>query len=104
MKNSTVHLFQCKQWSSKYIDIKKIGESYAKLFDAKRSDYPDAELHFVTTSYVNNDARAFLEIHKVNVIDNVEIIRYAMKYTLHDNKNWEDLIRYIQYQRIGEML
>jgi hypothetical protein len=104
IKNGVIHLFQCKQWSSKYIDIKKIGESYAKLFDVKRSDYPDAELHFVTTSFLNSNAREFLEIHKVNVIANVDIIDYAMKYMLQDKENWEKLIEFIQYQRIGKML
>ena len=103
-KDWIIHLFQCKQWSSKYFDIKKVGESYAKLFTVKEEYFENAKLHFVTTSYLDINSQEFLWIHGVELISSRKLIDYALKYMLQKSKNWEELIQFIQYKRIGKML
>lgn len=102
-KDGVTHFFQCKQWSSRYIDIKRVGETYAKIY-ILRKQYPDAEFHFITTSYLYPESKDFLEYHWLKLWENHDVVYHAKCCNLQYETNWEKLIEFIQEQRLERLL
>lgn len=93
------HFFQCKQWSSNYMDIKQVGASYAKLYIQKKL-FPWSSIHFVSTSFLKKDSENFLKDHHVEYYSNMRIVKLAIKYHLDIKENWIKLIKYIESKRL----
>ena len=98
-KDDIKYFYQCKQWSSAYIDIKQVGSSYAKLYLLTKKD-PRSWMCFVSTSYLQRESEMFLEDHGVEYLWNRKIIDLALKYHLHIKSNWIKLIEFIQSKRL----
>lgn len=94
---------QCKQWSKSYISMKDAGEYYGTIYYQMQQN-PDMIYSFVTTSYVDDRVRWFLEVHHIpGIISNRKIIEESKKLGYFSDIGWRNLIQDIQHKRLMEL-
>ena len=102
-KNGKSICIQCKQWASPYITMKRAWGFYGTIYHLKKSN-PEAEIAYVTTSFMNTDVLEFFHDHHINgTISNGKLLVSCRELGLFTEEWWGKLIRYIQQQRLLQM-
>jgi hypothetical protein len=93
---------QCKQWSDLSIDIKKVGEYFAQTFGIRKKD-PRKTFTYITTSYINEEAREFLKFYKITYIHNTKLVELCEQVGLLNDEKWKQFIHNLKQDRIQKL-
>ncbi len=101
-KDKKWYFIQCKQWASLYINVSRVGEYYGKIYSKKKKN-PQHIFRYVTTSYIDGNAREFLKDHKIDYIDNISLIKLCENYGIFEKGKWQEIRMNIYKMRLEKI-